>query len=70
MRPCVFVLDAMLWLTPRGEIAIPMQPISHDGQALSIVGTALSIAVIRGDAATRRLLETNGTRVQPPVISL
>lgn len=35
------VLDAILWLTPRGEIAIPMSSISHDRRALSIGQAAL-----------------------------
>jgi hypothetical protein len=36
----VIVLDAMLWLTPRGEIAIPMRLISHAYRAMSIISPA------------------------------
>lgn len=32
----MFMLDAILWLTPHGEIAIPMGTTSHGEEALSI----------------------------------
>ncbi len=37
-RPWHVELDAILQLTPRGEIAIPMRIISHAVQHLSIAG--------------------------------
>jgi hypothetical protein len=41
----VFVLDAILWLTPRGEIAIPIRLISHAHRAMSITVATVPILV-------------------------
>ncbi|WP_153006040.1 hypothetical protein [Sphingomonas sanguinis] len=41
----MIVLDAMLWLTPRGEIAIPMHVISHENVMLSTDGACPPVIV-------------------------
>jgi hypothetical protein len=50
----VFVLDAILWLTPRGEIAIPMRLISHAQHVMSI--TSASVLILAADEFSKRFL--------------